>query len=287
MAWAYQTVSSYGTSNANVARLVLQTKELAGITTLSQVDRDNLVAAAFRLALRMANAETAAQELQDRAQSSFDALKDDHRRGDAIELPYLQGLEILFEGFFYNAKNIVRDLGSLMKEVYGKSFSKASDWCAFGQRDSEVSRYLHRLSSERHPGFATVRNLVDNFRPNVELIVQTRNAVEHPGGASGTVIVQNFRPAGDGIAAPTFWFEDKEDKIYEIARTLADLHGGLLEMAETVIVFGLLHKFADPNLGIFRIAEADRDPKAPMAYRVIQVTDDMRKGSRPFNGRPE
>jgi hypothetical protein len=287
MGWVMQKVADFGSSNEYISRLVLQTKEIASFTTLSKEEREALLLACFALSHRMANAQAAAEDMEHRFQVAFNELKERHKdHTEVVEIPYIPNLEIIFEGFFYNAKNIVRDLGVLMGLIYGKRFSEASDWCAFGnKKESNVSSYFQRLT-RKHAGYATIRNMVENSRDVIELIVRIRNAVEHPGGSSGTLNLINCQISPEGIHGPKFSF-DGETKDYAVIASLKEVHELLLDLAETVIVFGLMFRFAFSNLGIKHIQREDRTADEPKAWRVITVTSEMTEKSEPFDGNPK
>ncbi len=225
--------------------------------------------------------------MEHRYQVAFDELKERHNyNSGATEIPYISNLELIFEGYFYNAKNIVRDMGIMMKIIYGKQFSDAGDWCAFDNKKcSRVYLYFQHLA-QRYRGYETIQNMVENSRDAIELIVRIRNAIEHPGKKSGVLSITNCKISPDGIQGPEFGFEGESER-YSVIESLKQFHTMLLDLAETIIVFGLMFKFQIPDLALQHIAKEGRSTDEPRAWRVITITSEMKRSSEPFDGKPK
>lgn len=278
-----QKMADYGASDPNMARMVLQIDKISKFTTLDEAQRETLFGLCLALGHRLANAMAAANNIKKQVEQGLKEIEA-QPTSDVMNLPFVQSLEILFEGYFYNAKNIIRDLGPIFQLLYGKRVEDASAWCAFGKSgQSEVAIYLSRMQAKL-PHYGAVRELIEQVRQNVELVVTVRNALEHPGKRSGTVSVYNFRPTKDGIAPPAFTISDR-DGTWDIASHMQNLHETLLSLAEAVTVFGLLSHFQNSSMGIERIEESKRNPDMPIAYRAVLITDEMKKYSAPFTGK--
>lgn len=284
-----QQISEFGTTNEYVARITLQTHELTKITSLGQEAREQLFLSVNEISHRLASAQSAALDLKKRVAEQTAAIEaGQHLRQDkGVELPFVPSLQILFEGYYYNLKNVIRDLGGVpMKVLYGKRFEEASCWFSFKEgKEPEVSKHLRRLEAT-HAGYSTVRELIDRNKQNFQHVVTVRNALEHPGGSAGIVRVKNWSAAQDGIIPPHFYFEHLPDQRYDVVGDMLASHEAILTLAETVLVFGLMF-YLPPILGIQYIAPEKRDPQAPMAFRAVFLPPDAEKRSKPFTGKEE
>lgn len=286
--FVFQQISDYGASNENVARLTLQTLELTKICSLKPDAREQLIISVQEISHRLASAQNAALDLSTRVTEQTTALKSGgNRREESIEIPYLPSLQILFEGYYYNLKNVVRDLGGIpMKVLYGKRFEEASSWLSFREnKEPEISKHLRRMEAS-HPGYSTVRELINRNQQNIKHIVSVRNALEHPGKLAGTIRVKNWSVEKNGIAPPYFYYEHAPDLRYDLVGDMVAAHEAILTLAETVLVFGLIF-YLPQGIGIQHIEPNRRDPRAPMAYRVVWLPPDVTKRSQPFTGKEE
>jgi hypothetical protein len=270
-----------------MARIILQTQDLAGAAKFTNEEREELLTICRGIAFRLVNARTVAEDIKKRSDEEFERLKAKWEPGaPVVEIPYLINLDILFEGYFYNAKNIIRDLGGITKMLFGRRFSEASDWCTRHKNtESEVSKFLRLKAKNAHAGYASIRELIEQSRSALEMIVRVRNALEHPGGYSGTVTIANFKTMKDGVRSPTFKFEG-EVTDYDVALSMSEVHNVLLHLVETILVFGLMMRFQLPNMGVKHIKPEDRDPTAPKAWRVVLIPPHMMDKGKPFDGKP-
>lgn len=145
---------------------------------------------------RLASAQSAALDLKKRVGEQTAAIEaGQHLRKDkGVELPFVPSLQILFEGYYYNLKNVIRDLGGVpMKVLYGKRFEEASCWFSFKEgKEPEVSKHLRRLEAT-HAGYSTVRELIDRNKQNFQHVVTVRNALEHRVGVQASYALRTGR----------------------------------------------------------------------------------------------
>jgi hypothetical protein len=284
--FVFQQISDYGASNENVARLTLQTLELTKICSLKPDAREQLILSVHEISHRLASAQNAALDLSRRVTVQTTAIQSGGtRREESIDIPYVPSLHILFEGYYYNLKNVVRDLGGIpMRVLYGKSFEEASSWLSFKRtKEPEICKHLRRMESN-HPGYSTVRELINRNQHNIKHIVSVRNALEHPGKLAGTIRVKNWSLEQHGITPPYFYYEHAPELKYDLVGDMVAAHEAILTLAETVLVFGLIF-YLPQGYGIQHIGPNRRDPKAPMAYRVVEIPPDVIKRSQPFTGK--
>ena len=288
--YVVQQISEYGTSNENVARITLQTHELTRITNLGSDAKEQLFLAANEISHRLASAQSAALELQKLVEEQTRQIEaGEHlREGRGVELPFIPSLQILFEGYYYNLKNVIRDLGGTpMKILYGKRFEEASCWFSFKDgKEADVSKHLRRLEASNHAGYSTVRELIDRNRDNFRHIISIRNAIEHPGGSAGTVRVRNWSAEKGGIVPPYLYFEERPETRFDVVTDMIASHEAILSLAETVLVFGMMFHMP-PFMGIQYRAPEARDPQAPVAYRAVFLPANAEAISKPFTGKEE
>ncbi|KPF47244.1 hypothetical protein [Rhizobium sp. AAP43] len=287
--FVFQQISDYGASNENVARLTLQTLELTKICSLKPDAKEQLILSVHEISHRLASAQNAALDLSTRVTAQTNAIQSGGNRGHerGIEIPYVPSLQILFEGYYYNLKNVVRDLGGIpMRVLYGKRFEEASSWLSFKEnKEPEICKHLRRMESN-HPGYSTVRELINRNQQNIKHIVSVRNALEQPGKLAGTIRVKNWSVEQQGITPPYFYYEHAPEQRYDLVGDMVAAHEAILTLAETLIVFGLIF-YLPQGFGIQHIGPNRRDPKTPMAYRVIVLPPDVTKRSQPFTGKEE
>jgi hypothetical protein len=125
MAYEIRKISNYGTQNPVVARLKVQTHELAQWSNLSEDKKLELSAVYFGLADRLLKCH----EIYRRISAKIEREISEHRpNADSRmkKVPYVVGLRGEVENFLYESKSYLRDLLSVLDIFFGAKFDEAS-----------------------------------------------------------------------------------------------------------------------------------------------------------------
>jgi hypothetical protein len=204
MAVEIRKISNYGAWHPIVARLKVQTHELAQWADLSEDKKLELLAVYSDLADRLLNCH----EIYVRISVGLEKeIAEHHSNPDAQvkKVPHLVGLRGEVENFLYESKNYLRDVLRVLDIFFAAKFDEASAFypSTAGGKSKLVLWAAAKFGPSDH--FTTMLRSEQEWAAE---LIRKRNAVEHPGGKSGTLHVENFKRLPDGRFALPHWYRD-------------------------------------------------------------------------------
>jgi hypothetical protein len=277
MAFVFQKVSNHGTANPIVARLSMQTAEIANwIGTDKQLQQRVTDLYIGSLQPRLLNCFDALAAIETKLSDSTQQVEQARQKDPRLrEIPYVEALDGHVQAFLVDAKSYLRDLISLFEIVDG--YLKVKNGKPVANEGSDFADYsgagLSLISEWAVEKFGEQTPLADyliSSQPWITELISMRNANEHPGGKAGTLGVNNVRVNNGCLVAPTWWRIDGnggavlyEDPIIE----------GMKQYIEALLQFGgtLALDAAIRSLGgsfVDEIPEAERNPVMPVRFRI-------------------
>jgi hypothetical protein len=263
MAYEIRKISNYGTQNPVVARLKVQTHELAQWSNLSEDKKLELSAVYFGLADRLLKCH----EIYRRISAKIEREISEHRPNAdprMKKVPYVVGLRGEVENFLYESKSYLRDLLSVLDIFFGAKFDEASAF--YPTKAGGKSKLVIWAATKFGPSDHFTTMLASEQEWTAELI-RKRNAVEHPGGRSGTLHIENFKPLPDGRFASPHWHRD-HDQPTGLVQDFETYLENMLTLGEDMLVSCIHHQAQHELIEFIGIPVADRQIECPMRLTV-------------------
>lgn len=267
MKFQLHKVSNHGTGNPAVARLTIQIFELIKFSKFSKQKQDTISGAYFELHHRILKCYEIKERLSQKANEALEECQKAEPQKQAQQMPFLIDLKSESESFLYEAKNILRDLTTIINEFHGTSFNEASNYCALpGKRDGKITKWAEKT-------FGADDRLTKMLKEDqvwIQEIVKKRNAVEHPGGHSGTLHIKNFEAVGNKIIAPC-WCRNDHQPI-DILTDMEVSYHNLLTFSEELAVVSIEKNLSQNIISFAEIPEEERNLASPIRFRAVLKT---------------
>jgi hypothetical protein len=263
MAFFIQKLSNYGTANPVVARLSVQSSELIRFSNLSKDEQENTLELYFHtLQPRLLKCHEAFARLIQAKEKTIAEIKPQSDKR-IQNIPSVVGLQGEVETYLYEAKNYLRDMLAVIKIFFGDVFNEANAF--YGAKAGQKSA-LVCWAEKKFGANDPFTEMLQTEQPWIEDIIRMRNAAEHPGGNSGTLFIRNFEVTSAGIAAPSWWRDERKrtDLFHDIEVGLDNM----LTLAEDILVSCIHHRLAFPHIVFVQIPAAERLPDCPQRIRV-------------------
>jgi hypothetical protein len=261
----------HGTKNPIVARLMLQTLELLGQSSLSKEKTDKIgeifVSSLVKKLLRCWEIKDRLELERTKARASY---KPPGRNEPAAHVPQIPKLEEECHNFLYETKNFLRDLVTVFNLLHDTKFKEeASNWASPSGEPGLLMTHVAKTYGNDHINTRFIRQLPACIAPYVAM----RNAVEHPKGHSGELKIDNIALGADGKLVDAQWRREKDGKIVygplDVIQELSVGVNNLLVLAEDILVMVVQTHLAMPDATmIAAIPERARNPECPIKYRI-------------------
>lgn len=258
----FQRISNYGTRTPAVARTLPQGADLLAWFVATDEQKEECK----RTLMDLCNQLLRCVAIQERIATATSAglataPQQQHARplqNRSILLPSVPDLETDAQSFLQAAKLAIGETARLTESFYKV------------KRDHKFHAFARWALSQFGPDDDFTR-MVSEAEPWVQEIVNLRNAVDHPKDEPrGRLHVYNFRMAvqPSGVLLEPAWALTGEPET-PIVADMAAITEGIIQLGEAVLV-AMFHKFkpAVPDLVVYEIPEADRDPRFPKRLRV-------------------
>jgi hypothetical protein len=261
MGFQIKKVSDHGTSNPIVARLLVQTGDLLGFSTLPKERKEEvLILYHDEVMPRLLACDTISQRVAKSMEDIFKLLEKEgpsiQAGGRVIEVPQVMNLQQDAEQYLYSAKCVLRDVASVFKIFFGKEFTgakydKVLKWC--GERFG-ADHALTKLIREDHDLW-------------LHQLITMRNAVEHPDTLR--LRVRNIELVGDKLSLPTWQLNDQ--KPCDLTQDMLVYIENMLTFCEDLLVAGIENTGKFAGIGFAEIAKEDRRQECPIRLKAVFV----------------
>jgi len=263
MPFTFTKISNYGTTHPVVARLLIQTAELAQWAGLSKDEKDSVFKVYQGLNNRLIKVHEAYQRLSTALDETM-AISHVNDDGSLKSLPHLIGLDAEVETILYEIKNYLRDLLGVIRIFFRVEFENGSDFFSTkGNGISKIAKWATDAFGEEDP-FTT---MLISEHVWIEELIRKRNALEHPGGHSGTLHIHNFEKGENNKIVIPAWHRD-EMPLTGIFPDLDVAMDNMLTLAEDVLVSCIVHNGKNKIIQFIEIPEDERNPECPIRIRV-------------------
>jgi hypothetical protein len=260
----------YGSAHPIVARTVLQASRLMGQLGVADAVQQPVTAAFLEIQRHLLECEDR-RELVCQPIARIDAAlraRGPHLNNGVLQLDTVPDIQSHVDTFLLHAKAVLREAMPLFAAVGLPAVDERQGRKALDVRARELVDNGHFTADS-----PLVRFLIEH-EAWVLPLMQKRNAIEHPGGRSGRLTVRNFRLEPGATGRPTIhppdWFRNEEPPVF--LQVDLPLHlQRLLEFVEILFAQLLQWYRRHTPLTIAEIPLAERDPDAPLRFRVTLV----------------
>ncbi len=259
----FAIVLNEGTRSPFVARTVFQAMRLLDWFELDEPSKESVLKPLWGVMTRLVACDRIAAQLRadvERECGRFDSAEPPTLEdGRTIAAPHIIDLQGRVDRFLQGAKLALKDTAGLLRPLCGQDF------------DHNFRRVLLWAESEPEPDVELIAILKRNAGW-IKSLIDKRNAVEHPHDRlGGTLVVENMKMlrTNDGLRPKEpVWFLTGEAE-QAIVPEMEEMAALLLQFSEELLV-ALLKSRCQPLLEatIAEIPEDDRDPSAPVRFRV-------------------
>ncbi len=198
-----QKVSHRGVSHPVVARLSIQVKDIIEFSGLGSNIKENILKVCIGdLQSRLGKCWDIWQRIENEQRRCDSEYKPSNER--VVQIPHIKDLDRDVDNFFYESKNFLRDLISLVLKAFFPEINFSDAGKAFlPNKKGEVEIICWAESK-----FGKNDGLTKMLREDVTWIselIRKRNAIEHPNGHSGVLTVFNIEVDEDGRLIAPIW----------------------------------------------------------------------------------
>jgi len=269
-----QKVSNHGVDNPIVARLALQTIELAQWLDVDKATKEEIFGRYLELQRRLLQChEYHARLIASRAE----ALKETNEvlaRGE-YTVPAIMNLQAEVEGLLFAIKLFLRDVAITMNVLFENarlSEEAAVFWNSRGEK-SAAQKWAEKTFGLNHH-LTTSLSGDANW---ISELVKKRNAVEHPGGNSGALKIEDFAQGPSrGLYIPPAWYRVRNDDTLpktDLYRDLDVALDNLLSFAEEMLIHAINARPMTTAIGFRELSPDLRNPDAPIRFIAVMATD--------------
>lgn len=255
MVWQISKVMDVGTSNPIVARLGMGLSEIIQMARLPEEKKVSLRGCCIELMSSLVQAQQAAGPLMDELKSieskivSEGVKTQDH--GRVIETPGVMKIDDA-RVFLKYGKQALQNLAKAMGIILDRKF------------DGPHFHKVKEVARERFGVDNPVVQLIVDDEPWIKELIDLRNEDEHP--SSGKQFIRGFSISpGEGgsflVDVPRFYNDSPVLKRLEV------FSHNLLTFSEELLAVSLA-QFFPPIVALYEIPEEQRDPTAPVRFRL-------------------
>lgn len=261
MGFQIKKISDHGPANPIVARLMLQTNDLLGFSTLPKERKENILLLYYEeITPRLLACDTIARRI---TKGVADAVASIEKRGlitqaqgRAVEVPQIMDLQQDAEQYLYSAKSVLREVSSVFKNFFDKEFS--------GAKFDKVIKWSEKSFGKDHE---LTRMLQEDHDLWLHQLIKMRNAVEHPGKLR--LRVRNFELIGNNMSLPTWQLND--GRRCDLSHDMPAYVENMLTFCEDLIVAGIETTGKFPGVGFAEIPLAERARDCPKRLKAVFV----------------
>lgn len=255
MNWQITQFSDVGTANPIVARLTMGLFDIIQMARIIDEKKERIKESCFEVHSALIQAEKAAKPLMDEIKGAEQKLATEGVKtqsgGRVIEIPPVLLLENS-RTFLKYANQALRNLAAGMGAILDHDFK--------GPHFHKIRDKAKTMLGDNH----IVSRLLTYDQGWIKEINDLRNEDEHP--ASGKAFVKTFEitrlPNEKFLVQPPKFFNDAP-----VLNRLEIFSHNLLTFSEEMIAHSLSH-FFPPMVAVFDIPEDQRNPDAPVRYRL-------------------